>query len=74
MPRLYTDFYATKQELPPSVLRVLDEEAIPAIWTDGEGGEEHRYEIHEIHGLRDALAKAFPEVDFGEVELLVVWE
>jgi len=72
MATLYTDLYVRESELPPQVRAVLGEEAVPAVWTDGEGGVEERYEVHEIPGLQKALQEAFPHVDFGRVELLVV--
>jgi len=72
MATLYTDLYVRESELSPQILSLLNEEGVPAVWTDGEGNVEEHYEVHEIPGLREALQKAFPHVDFGKVELLVV--
>lgn len=69
-------FQMTDDELRryPAVLQALEEDGIPAEWTDGDDGVEWRYEVHEIQGLKEALQAAFPEVDFGRIELLVIWK
>ena len=68
-------YYATfrRHELRscPAVAQVLEEDSIPAEWTDGDGGVELRYEISEVKSLKEALQAAFPKVDFGKVDLLV---
>lgn len=76
MPQLAQHFLMTEDELRryPAVVQVLEKDGISAEWTDGDGGIELRYEISEVKGLKEALQAAFPEVDFGKVDLLVVWK
>ncbi len=76
MPEVVQTFLMTDDELRryPAVLKALEEDGIPAKWTDGDGNVEWRYEVHEIQGLKEALQAAFPEVDFGRIELLVIWK
>ena len=62
MPELPQYFLMTEDELRcyPAVAQVLEEDGLPAEW--------------EVKGLKEALQAAFPEVDFGKVDLLVVWK
>lgn len=76
MPQVAQHFLMTEDELRryPAVAQVLEKEGIPAEWTDGDGNVELRYEVDVVNGLKDALQAAFQDVDFGKVDLLVVWK
>ena len=74
MPTMYRCFVMAEDELRqhPAVVQALEADGTPAVWRDDMGDTEQHYEIPCIAGLQEALQASFPDVDFKQVDVLVV--